>query len=88
VQHGNLIEDGVTIGDNVYVGVGAKLIGRIRIGNNVRIGANAVVITDVPDNSTAVGIPARIKPRKDLPAPAPAPEAAAGDAGERPARAS
>ncbi len=66
VQHGNLIEDGVTIGDDVYVGVGAKLIGHIRIGNNVRIGANAVVIADVPDNSTAVGVPARILPRRDL----------------------
>jgi serine O-acetyltransferase len=63
VQHGNLIEDGVTIGDDVYCGVGAKLIGRIRIGNRVRIGANAVVITDVPDDSTAVGIPARVIPR-------------------------
>jgi serine O-acetyltransferase len=60
VQHGNLIEDGVTIGDDVYVGVGAKLIGWIKIGNRVRIGANAVVITDVPDDSTAVGVPARI----------------------------
>lgn len=60
VQHGNLIEDGVTIGDDVYVGVGAKLIGRIRIGSRVRIGANAVVITDVPDDSTAVGVPARV----------------------------
>jgi len=70
VQHGNLIEDGVSIGDNVYVGVGAKLIGRIHIGNNVRIGANAVVLRDVPDNHTAVGVPARCVPRRDL-APSP-----------------
>lgn len=48
------------IGDNVYIGVGAKILGEIKIGNNVKIGANAVVITDVPDNATAVGVPARI----------------------------
>lgn len=50
-----------TIGDNVYVGVGAKILGEVRIGNNVIIGANAVVITDVPDNAVAVGVPAQIK---------------------------
>ncbi len=52
------------IGNNVDVGTGAKLLGRITIGNNVLIGANSVVITDVPDNSIAVGVPARIIPRK------------------------
>lgn len=51
------------IGDNVDIGTGAKILGRIRIGNNVTIGANAVVIRDVPDNSIAVGVPAVIKPR-------------------------
>jgi serine O-acetyltransferase len=49
------------IGDNVDIGAGAKVLGRIRIGNNVCIGANAVVITDVPDDSIAVGVPAKIK---------------------------
>jgi serine O-acetyltransferase len=79
VQHGNLIEDGVVIGDDVYCGVGAKLIGRIRIGNHVRIGANAVVITDIPDHSTAVGVPARII--RHAPAAVDTPfRAAAGDA--------
>jgi serine O-acetyltransferase len=48
------------LGNNVYVGVGAKVLGAIKIGNNVKIGANAVVIHDVPDDATAVGIPARI----------------------------
>lgn len=48
------------IGDNVYIGVGAKILGKIKIGDNVRIGANAVVITDVPDNATVVGNPSRI----------------------------
>ena len=72
VQHGNLIEDGVAIGDDGYVGVGAKPIGRIHIVNHVRIGANAVVISDVPDNSTAVGGPARSLPPEARPAGAPA----------------
>lgn len=48
------------LGDNVYIGLGAKILGKIKIGNNVRIGANAVVVTDIPDNATAVGIPARV----------------------------
>ena len=42
------------IGDNVLLGAGAKIIGKIRIGNNVRIGANCVVVEDVPDNTTVV----------------------------------
>jgi len=50
------------LGNDVDVGTGAKLLGNIRIGNHVRIGANAVVITDVPDHSIAVGVPAVIKP--------------------------
>ncbi len=53
-------QDVPEIGDNVYIGVGAKLLGAIKIGNNVKIGANAVVITDVPDNTTVVGIPAKV----------------------------
>jgi serine O-acetyltransferase len=60
------------IGDNVDVGAGAKLLGRIVIGNNVMVGANAVVLTDVPDDAIAVGVPARIKPRKPMgPVPRP-----------------
>ena len=42
------------IGDNVIIGAGAKIIGPVNIGNNVRIGANCVVVTDIPDNATAV----------------------------------
>jgi serine O-acetyltransferase len=53
------------IGSNVDIGSGAKLLGRIKIGNNVLIGANAVVICDVPDNSIAVGVPAVSRPRAD-----------------------
>ena len=49
-----------TIGDNVVVGTGAKVLGNITIGDNSYIGANAVVIKDVPANSTVVGVPGRI----------------------------
>lgn len=49
-------------GNNVDVGAGAKVLGNITIGDNVRIGANAVVVRDVPSNSIAVGIPAVIRP--------------------------
>jgi len=48
------------IGNDVYIGVGAKILGGIKIGDHVKIGANAVVLTDIPDGATAVGIPARI----------------------------
>ncbi len=48
------------IGDDVYIGPGAKLFGNIKIGNGVSIGANAVVNRDVPDNVTIGGIPAKI----------------------------
>ena len=48
------------IGDNVEFGAGAKCIGELRIGNNVTIGANAVVTHDVPDNCVVAGVPARI----------------------------
>ena len=71
-----VIRDGVTvglrrvddpvapqIGNNVDIGTGAKVLGGITIGDNVVIGANAVVLEDVPSNSIAVGVPARIKIR-------------------------
>jgi serine O-acetyltransferase len=48
------------IGDRVYIGPGAKLFGKITVGNDVAIGANAVVTKDLPDNSVAVGVPAKI----------------------------
>lgn len=43
-----------TVGDNVYIGAGAKILGKINIGNNVRIGANCIVVKDIPDNTTVV----------------------------------
>lgn len=53
-----------TLGNNVVVGAGAKLLGPIKIGNNVRIGANSVVTQDVPDNSVVVGVPGRVISRE------------------------
>ncbi|CAA6822367.1 MAG: Serine acetyltransferase (EC [uncultured Sulfurovum sp.] len=49
-----------TIGNNVVIGSGAKILGNIHIGNNAKIGANSVVVKNVPMGSTAVGIPARV----------------------------
>jgi serine O-acetyltransferase len=51
------------LGDDVDIGAGAKVLGKIRIGNRVTIGANAVVLDDVPDDYLAVGVPARIRPK-------------------------
>jgi serine O-acetyltransferase len=65
-----IIESGVVIGDekgqapvlgnNIFIGAGAKIIGGITVGSNVKIGANAVVVKDVPDDVTVVGIPAKV----------------------------
>jgi serine O-acetyltransferase len=49
-----------TLGSRVLVGAGAKILGAINVGDNAKIGANAVVTHDVPADATAVGIPARI----------------------------
>jgi serine O-acetyltransferase len=48
------------IGNNVFIGAGARVLGEITIGHNAKIGANAVVLHDIPENATAVGIPARV----------------------------
>jgi serine O-acetyltransferase len=48
------------LGNRVIVGAGAKILGNVCIGDDVSIGANAVVLMDVPANSIAVGVPARI----------------------------
>ena len=53
------------IGNNVDIGAGAKVLGPIKIGDDVVIGANAVVIQDVPDHCIAAGVPAVIRPRRD-----------------------
>jgi serine O-acetyltransferase len=49
-----------TLGDNIYIGPGAKIIGAIKIGNNVAIGANCVVTKNIPDNAVVVGVPGKI----------------------------
>ena len=53
-----------TLGNNVVVGTGAKILGPITIGDNVRVGANSVVVNDVPSNSVVVGVPGKIISRK------------------------
>jgi serine O-acetyltransferase len=49
-----------TLGDNVYLAPGCKVIGKVTVGNNVAIGANCVVTRDIPDNAVVVGIPGRV----------------------------
>ncbi len=49
-----------TLGDNVMVGAGAKVLGPVKIGSGAKIAAGAVVLDDIPENSTAVGIPAKV----------------------------
>ena len=56
------------LGDDVFIGAGAKIIGPVVVGSHTRIGANAVVIGDVPDYATAVGVPARLVHRQARPA--------------------
>lgn len=50
-----------TVGDNCIIGTGAKLLGNITIGKNSKIGANSVVLINVPENATVVGIPGKVK---------------------------
>jgi len=53
-----------TIGNNVVIGTGAKVLGNILIGNHVKIGAGSVVVHSVPENSTVVGVPGRVVKRR------------------------
>lgn len=55
-----------TIGNNVVIGAGAKVLGPVKIGDNCKIGANSVVVKDVPPNSTVVGIPGKIVRREGI----------------------
>jgi len=62
IQSGVVIAAGTRgIGDNVYFGAGAKVMGGAKIGSNVVVAANSLVLTDVPDNMTVIGVPARIR---------------------------
>jgi serine O-acetyltransferase len=55
-----------TLGNNVMVGAGARVLGPFRVGDNVKIAANAVVLASIPDNCTAVGVPAKIVKRNGI----------------------
>ena len=55
-----------TIGNNVMIGSGAKILGPVKIGDNSKIAAGAVVLNDIPPNSTAVGVPAKVVRREGL----------------------
>lgn len=55
---------GAIIGKNCLLGAGCCILGDIKIGNNVKVGANAVVLEDIPDNCTVIGVPAKIVNRK------------------------
>ncbi|ADY73256.1 serine O-acetyltransferase [Desulfurobacterium thermolithotrophum DSM 11699] len=55
-----------TIGNNVVIGAGAKVLGPVKIGDNCKIGANSVVVKDVPPNSTVVGIPGKVIRRNGI----------------------
>ena len=65
---GNLDNRGYpTIGEDVIIGAGARILGPITIGDRARIGANAVVVRDVPAGATAVGVPAVVRPERTSP---------------------
>jgi serine O-acetyltransferase len=55
-----------TVGNNVVIGAGAKVLGPVKIGDNCKIGANSVVVKDVPPNSTVVGIPGKVVKREGI----------------------
>lgn len=72
---GTAREDGwPVIEDDVVLGAGARVLGPVRVGRDSVVGANAVVLSDVPPGSVAVGVPARVASRGEGPAPASAPE--------------
>jgi acetyltransferase-like isoleucine patch superfamily enzyme len=56
---------GIVLGDNVWLGTGAKVLDGVRIGNDVVVGANAVVNADLPDRAIAAGVPARVLRSRD-----------------------
>lgn len=69
------------IGDDVYIGCGAKILGAVTVGRGGRIGANAVVLTDVGEDEAWVGVPARAATRRPPAEPATAPSGTADLAG-------
>jgi serine O-acetyltransferase len=67
------------LGDDVFIGAGAKVLGAVTVGDGARVGANAVVVADVPPHTTVVGIPARVVRRREPAASGRGPAAEAGD---------
>ena len=59
------VSKGIALGDNVWLGTGAKVLDGVRIGSDVVVGANAVVNADLPDGAIAAGVPARVLRRRD-----------------------
>lgn len=64
------VSQGIELGENVWLGTGAKVLDGVRIGHDVVVGANAVVTEDLPEGSVAVGVPARVVRRREAAAPA------------------
>lgn len=62
------------LGDHVFIGAGAKIVGAVHIGDEARIGANAVVVDDIPAGATAVGIPAKVVRQRGVGSKAPEPQ--------------
>jgi serine O-acetyltransferase len=60
------------IGDDVYIGPGATLIGKIKVGNGVKVAANTLVLDNVPDGATVIGVPGRVMIRPVMPPSSPA----------------
>ena len=56
----------IEVGDNCYFGLGSKIFGPVKIGNNVTVGANSVITKDIPDNAVVGGIPAKIIKFKEV----------------------
>ncbi len=64
-RHLDRPHDAPTIGDRVNIGAGAKILGAVRLGSDVSVGANAVVLSDIPPGGTVVGAPARLLPPRE-----------------------
>jgi acetyltransferase-like isoleucine patch superfamily enzyme len=64
------VSQGIVLGENVWLGTGAKVLDGVKIGSDVVVGANAVVTDDLPDGAVAVGVPARVVRRREAAAPA------------------
>ena len=63
------VSRGITLGRNVWLGTGAKVMDGVAIGSDVVVGANAVVLEDLPDGAVAVGVPARVVRRRETAEP-------------------